>query len=402
MSLFREHRSWTAEPIVSPFPGVNLLGRGGSPSIDQAMRVSAVWACVRLLADTVSMMPLSAYTMQSGVRVPTTTPPLLRQPASDASMPDWLYMVVVSMLLRGNAYGKISLRDRDGYPVQIDMLNPDDVQTRRDLKTGKLVYSTRGGIIRNEDLWHVRAFRLPGSSLGLSPIQYAASQINIDAAIQAFGLGWFLDAPNPKSVLTSDQSINKEQSKTILDAFKTKKGNEPLVLGAGLKYTPLSVSPNESQFIETQKYSVASIARIYGVPPEMIAAEAGNSLTYSNIESKGIDFLTYSVQPWLTRIEAALAPLMPGQRHARFDTSVLTRTDLEGRIKAGAIAIASKQQDPNEVRAWQGTDLPPLTDEQKAWLEIIPLTTSPTGLPKSTLPKSAPTMDATATEGEPA
>jgi HK97 family phage portal protein len=401
MSLFREHRSWTAEPIVSPFPGVNLLGRGGSPSIDQAMRVSAVWACVRLLADTVSMMPLSAYTMQSGVRVPTIDPPLLRLPGGpDASMPDWLYMVMVSLLLRGNAYGKISLRDRDAYPVQIDMLNPDDVQVRRDLKTGQLVYTNRGAIVRNEDLWHVRAFRLPGSSLGLSPIQYSASQINTDAAIQAFGLGWFLDAPNPKSVLTSDQSINKEQSRTILDAFKTKKGNEPLVLGAGLKYTPLSVSPNESQFIETQKYSVASIARMFGVAPEMIAAEAGNSMTYANIESKGIDFLTYGVQPWLTRIEAALAPLMPGQRHARFDTSVLTRTDLEGRIKAGAIAIASKQQTPDEIRAW--SDLPPLTDEQKKFLEIVPLTVSPTGMPKSTLPKGVPSVNENVPEGEPA
>jgi HK97 family phage portal protein len=400
MSMFREHRSWTPEPIVSPFPGVSIGGRGGSPSIDQAMRVSAVWACVRLLADTVSMMPLTAYTMAAGVRVPTADPPLLRQPSSDASISDWLYMVMTSLLLRGNAYGKISLRDCDAYPVQIDMLNPDDVQTRRDLQTGKLVYSTRGGIIRNEDLWHVRAFRLPGSSLGLSPIQYAASQINTDAAIQAFGLGWFLDAPNPKSVLTSDQSINKEQSRTILDAFKTKKGNEPLVLGAGLKYTPLSVSPNESQFIETQKYSVASIARMYGVAPEMIAAEAGNSMTYANIESKGIDFLTYGVQPWLTRIEAAIAPLMPGQRHARFDPSVLTRTDLEGRTKAGAIAIASKQQTPDEVRAW--SDLPPLTEEQKKFLELVPLTVSPTGLPKSTLPKSAPIMNQDIPEGDPA
>jgi HK97 family phage portal protein len=404
--MFREHRSWTPEPIVSPFPGVNMFGgRGGSPSIDQAMRVSAVWACVRLLADTVSMMPLTAYTMAAGVRVPTNDPPLLRQPSGDASMSDWLYMVMVSLLLRGNAYGKISLRDRDGYPVQIDILSPDEVQTRRDIQTGKLVYSTRGGVIlRNEDLWHVRAFRLPGSSLGLSPIQYAASQINTDAAIQAFGLGWFLDAPNPKSVLTSDQSINKEQARTILDSFKTKKGNEPLVLGAGLKYTPLSVSPNESQFIETQKYSVASIARMYGVAPEMIAAEAGNSMTYANIESKGIDFLTYGVQPWLTRIEAAVAPLMPGQRHARFDPSILVRTDLEGRTKAGAIAIASKQQTPDEVRAW--SDLPPLTEAQKAWLEIVPLTVSPTGMPKA-LPKaftatSEPNVDPAATEGEPA
>ena len=185
-------------------------------------------------------------------------------------------------------------------------------------------------------------------------------------------------------------------------------GREPLVLGAGLKFSGLSVSPNESQFLETQKLGTAAIARIFRVPPEMIAAEAGNSMTYSNIESKGVDFLTYSIQSWLTRLEAAIATLMPGRQHARFDTSVLTRTDLETRIKAGAIAIASKQQTPDEVRAWSGSDLPPLTDEQKAWLEIVPLTVSPTGMPKGITPARPviPAVDAlpvdAPSEGEPA
>ena len=410
MSMFREHRSWTPEPIVSPFPGMNLFGnRGGSPSMDQALRVSAVWACVRLLADTVSMMPLTAYTMAAGVRVPTNNPPLLVSPGGpDASMPDWLYMLVVSLLMRRNAYGKISLRDSTQHAAQIDLLNPDDVQVRRDSATGKVIYSTRsGGIIRTEDLWHVRAFRLPGLAAGLSPIQYAAAQINTDAAIQAFALGYFNDAPHPPSVIESEQSVNQEQARSIKEKFLAAvNGREPMVLGAGLKYTPLSVTPEESQFLATQKFGVASIARIFGVPPEMIAAEAGNSMTYSNIESKGIDFLTYSVQPWLTRIESAVAPLMPGKQHARFDPSVLVRTDLEGRTKAGAIAIASKQQTPDEVRAWSGSDLPPLTEAQKKWLEIIPLTVSPVGMPKAlpaALPPTAePNVDPAATQGEPA
>lgn len=398
MSLFRERRQWAPEPIVSPFPGAGF-GTGGTPSIDQAMRISAVWACIKLLSDTVSMMPLTAYTMSSGVRVPTVNPPLLVSPGGpDASMPDWLYMLMSSLLLRGNSYGKISLRGRDGYPSQIDLLNPDDVQVRRG-DSGRVVYSTDGGIIPNIDMWHMRAFRLPGSVLGLSPIQYAASQIRTEAAIQSFALGYFTDAPHPPSVIESDKPVNQAQALTIKEKFLAAvNGREPLVLGAGLKYTPLSVTPEESQFLATQKLGVASIARLYTVPPEMIAAEAGNSLTYSNIESKGIDFLTYSVQPWLTRIEAAVAAILPGRQHARFDTSVLLRTDLEGRTKAGAIAIASKQQTPDEVRAW--SDLPPLTEEQKTWLDIIPLSVTPSGLPKLLPTPTDP--NPAATEGEPA
>jgi len=361
--------------------------------MDQALRVSAVWACVRLLADVVSMMPLNAYTRRDGLRVPIADPPLLLSPSGDATPCDWVYMVMVSLLLRGNAFGRIVRRDSMFYPTQIEMLDPDKVKVTVDRATGAWSYTVGGVQVPNaKDIWHVRAYRMPGSPMGLSPIQYAAQSINTDAAISSFALGYFNDAPHPASVLTSDQPINDSSAKTIKDRLKASvTGREPLVLGAGLKFSPLSVSPNESQFLETQKYGVAGIARIYGVPPEMIAAEAGNSMTYANIESKGIDFLTYSVQPWLTRLEAALAPLMPGQKHARFDPGVLIRTDLEGRTKAGAIAIASKQQTPDEVRAW--SDLPPLTEEQKKLLELVPLTVSPIGMPKSTLPKGAPVVN---------
>ena len=405
MSLFREHRSaWSGEPVISPFPGFNPFGGGSSnPSMEQALRVSAVWACVRLLAQTVSMMPLHAFTMQSGVRVPISDPPIIVRPSSDASTPDFVYMVMVSLLLRGNAYGHILRRDSSGWPVEIELLAPDQLRVREDPQTGKVIYQTRAeGIISTEAMWHVRAFRTPGSALGLSPIKYAAEAINTDAAISAFALGYFEDAPHPSSVLTSDQSINQEQARTIKERLiASVSGREPLVLGAGLKFAGLSVSPEESQFLATQKYGVAGIARMFGVPPEMIAAEAGNSMTYANIESKGIDFLTYGVQWWLTCLEAAYSSLMPGQKHARFDTSVLTRTDLEGRTKAGAIAIASKQQTPDEVRAW--SDLPPLTDEQKAWLAIIPLEVSPTGMPKASMGAPVPAVDpAATTEGEPA
>ena len=123
----------------------------------------------------------------------------------------------------------------------------------------------------------------------------------------------------------------------------------------------------------------------------MIAAEAGNSMTYANVEQRSIDFLTYSVQAWLTRIEAAFRPLLPGQKHVRFDTSVLLRTDTETMFKATAIGIASKQLTPDEARAMR--DQPPLTSAQKKLLDLVPLDVTPTGtaklLPAATSPNEA-------------
>jgi HK97 family phage portal protein len=334
-------------------------------------------------------MPLHAFTIDSsGVRSPIPDPPLLLMPADKTTMPDWIYMVVASLMLKGNAYGRIVRRDSMGYPIQIELASPDDVKVSTDDKTGALVYTIKRVEVPSEDVLHIRAFRMPGSALGLSPIQFAAVSINRDRAIQDFSLGYFQDAPHPASVLTSDQSVNSEQARTIKERLLAAvQGREPLVLGAGLKFTPLSVTPEESQFLATQKYGVAEIARIFGVPPEKIAAEAGNSMTYANIESAGIDFLTYSIQWWLTIIEAALSPLFPGKKHVRFDPQVLLRTDLKTRFDATAVGIASHQLLPDEARAIG--DLPPFTDEQKKQADLVPMTVSPSGRPLA-LPGSAP------------
>jgi phage portal protein BeeE len=100
-----------------------------SPTISTSLQVSAVWACVRLIADSVSMMPVHAFTMDGPSRKPIADPPLLVRPSADADMCDWIYMMVVSLMLRGNAYGRIVARDSMQYPTQIEWLNPDDAVT---------------------------------------------------------------------------------------------------------------------------------------------------------------------------------------------------------------------------------------------------------------------------------
>lgn len=362
-----EKRQWIPEPTVSPFYNP---GGYAAPSMDRALQSSAVWACVRLLSDSVSMMPLSAYTLRGDVRVPVPQPPFFVKPSSDANMSEWVYMVMVSLLLRGNAYGRIVRRDRDGYPVQIELLSPDSVTVTTDPETGALVYRVNQKDLDAENVFHMRAFRTPGSRLGLSPIEYAARSINTDAAASGFALDFFKDGAHPSAILSSDSTFNAEQAQTIKRRFVAAiNGREPAVLSGGLKYDQIQVSPEESQFLETQKYGVSQIARIFGVPPEMIAGDSSNSMTYANVEQRSLDFLTYSVQPWLTRFEATLATLLPGLRHVRFDTSVLARVDFATLIGASAVAINSKQMTPDEARAYR--DVAPLTDEQKAELSAM-------------------------------
>jgi HK97 family phage portal protein len=266
--------------------------------------------------------------------------------------------------------------------------------------SGQLEFLVNGKTHKREDVFHVRAYPMPGMRQGLSPIQYAAAQISTERFIQDFAQGFFRDGAHPSAVLESDEDMTQDQARNAKERFMAAiKGREPGLLSGGLKYIPIQVSPEESQFLATQKYGVASIARIFGVPPEMIAGEAGNSMTYANVEQRSIDFLTYSVQPWLTRIEAALATLFPGKRHIKFDTTSLLRTDLKTRMEATAIAIASHQLLPDEARAMG--DLAPFTDAEKKEAGLVPMTVSPSGRPTA-LPGSPPAgMDAVTPPTEP-
>jgi HK97 family phage portal protein len=132
------------------------------------------------------------------------------------------------------------------------------------------------------------------------------------------------------------------------------------VLDNGAKYKPITIAPEESQFLETTKANVAAVARIYGVPPEMIAGEVGNSLTYANVEQRSLDFLTYGVTPWLVRLERAISALLPRGQFVKFNAGALLRTTTKARYEAHEIGIRAGFLTVNEARALE--DLPPLEE----------------------------------------
>lgn len=394
MSLFRRESrdGWTAAPVIPPFPGVDIMG-GANPSMTNSMRVSAVWACVRLVADTISMLPLHNFRVDAGgVRTPIPDPAWIERPDGVNTQADWVYMMVVSLMLRGCAPGEIISRGFDGYPTAIRWHNYDKLGFDKGPDGRLIIRTPGGGTIDSGNQFLVQGYRMPGFPLGLSPISYAATTLMTDAEVQKFALGYFKDALHPDSVITSDQAISQADSRSIKDRIMELRGKrEPLILGGNLKIARMAVTPDESQFLNTQKWSVATICRIFGVPPEMVAAEAGNSMTYSNVEQRAIDFLKYSIQPWLTRIEGALASTLAGKQHLRFDTSTLLRTDLETTMRANAIGIASKQTTPDEARSMR--DYAPLTDAQKHLLDLVPLTVTPTGRPGIQSPSRPPVVN---------
>jgi HK97 family phage portal protein len=343
-----------------------LVAESGTPTwagiqvgADQAMRLSAVWACVRLLADSVSTLPLDV--LWRGEREPLEPPPILVTPAAGWPLHDWLEAVMRSLLLRGNAYGLVVARGADLRPTQVELVHPDAMAVTVN-REGMVEYRLHGKLQPAEDVWHVRAYRMPGLVVGLSPVEYARQQVGLGLAVEQYGATWFAGGGVPPGTFkNTEQTVDQEQADEIkgrlMNAIRKR---EPLVHGSDWAFTRIAVAPEESQFIETAKLNVAAIARIYGCPPEMIAAESGNSLTYSNVEQRSLDFLTYGVRPWLVKLETAIGSLLPRGQYVRFNSGALLKATLRDRYEAHEVGIRAGFLTVNEAR--EKEDLPPLAE----------------------------------------
>jgi len=328
----------------------------GNLTADGALRLSAVWACVRLLADTISTLPIDVF--RRGEQV--ATPALLVSPAAGLTRDEWLYQLMVSLLLRGNAFGFVTARAGAAMrPAQVELVNPDTVSVRISPE-GRIEYRRLGVELDPDDVWHVRAYLFPGSPVGLSPVDYARQAIGLGLATQRFGVQFFEDGAHPSGLLTTEQDMSKTTADEAKDRFMAahKGKREPAVLGRGVKYAPISLSPEESQFLETQKFTVPQVARVFGVPAEMIGGESGASLTYINSENRALEFLRYSVSPWLVRLERSLERLLPRGTTIKFNPNAMLRATTNERFAAYQIALGAGFMTIDEVRALE--DLPAL------------------------------------------
>jgi len=234
---------------------------------------------------------------------------------------------------------------------------------RRDQRRRTQTIRINGEPYARADLFHVKAFPWPGSLLGLSPIAYAREAIGLGLGAEKYGARLFGDAAIPSGVLTSDQRIVQTEADALKARWKQahQSKREIAVLGSGAKFQPVTIAPDEAQFIQTQKFSVATICRFYGVPPEMMAGETAGNEAYTSPEMRGTDFLTFTLRPWLLRIERAVSGLLPSTQRAKFNAGGFVRATLRDRYEAHRIAIEAGFLTRNEVRELE--DRPPLPEE---------------------------------------
>jgi len=335
-----------------------------------AMQSAAVYACVRVIAETVASLPLHLYRqVEEGKRRDTLHPLyFLLHDSPNPEMTSFIFRetLMTHLLLWGNAYAQI-VRNGHGEIIGLYPLMPDKMQVSR-AETDELIYLYQSGMsniaFRREEILHIPGLGFDGL-VGYSPIAMARNAIGMSMATEEFGASFFQNGAAPGGILEHPGTL-KDPSKvreSWNDLFKgSGNANKVAVLEEGMTYKQIGIPPNEAQFLETRKYQTEEICRIYRVPPHLVADL--DKATFSNIEHQSISFVVHTIRPWLVRLEQAMnkALLYPAERQRyfiEFNVDGLLRGDYESRMRGYATARQNGWMSANDIRRLENMNLIP-------------------------------------------
>jgi HK97 family phage portal protein len=345
---------------------------GKNVSVDSAMQLSTVWACVRLISETVSTLPLRVYRKRaSGGRDVATDHPLYSvlcmSPNAEMTPGRFMLFVVASIIIRGNAIvEKLRIGNRI---ISLNPLLPQNVTVRRE--NGRLVYDVldgKGGkrTLKADDVMHIRGFGIDGLC-GLQPVMQAREVIGAATAANEASAKIFSQGMQVSGVLSSDAKLNDSQRKQIRDNLTTfsnsSSSGKLMVLEAGMKYQGIAMDPESAQMLQTRAFNVEELCRFLGVPPFMVGHMDKASSWASSVEAQNLHFLTSCLRPILDNIEQEIIRcLIPraewGSVYAEFSVEGLLRADSAGRAAYYNTMLQNGVLNRDEVRAKE--NLPPI------------------------------------------
>ncbi|MGF3643274.1 phage portal protein [Morganella morganii] len=391
--LFRKSDTGMSSSELSEMIGLTYdtySGRRVSPQL--AMQLTAVFSCVRVLAESVGMLPCSLYEqLDRGNRraVRERLNKLLSTKPNNYMTPQEFWELLIACLcLRGNFYAyKVKAL---GEVVELLPLDPSSVTPKLNSKWEPEYQVTfpdgKRDTLTQDDIWHVRIFTLDGLT-GLSPIAYAKQAVGLGLATEEHGSRLFGNGAVTSGVLQTDQYLKDDAYERLKIDFENRhqglaNAHKPMILEMGLKWQQISMTSEDAQFLETRKFQLEEICRIFRVPLHMI--QNTDRATFNNIENLGIGFINYSLVPYLTRIEQRInvglvKPSKQGVFYAKFNTGALLRGDMKSRFDAYATGINWGIYSPNECRELE--ELNP-RDGGDIWLTPMNMTTKPESTPE--------------------
>ena len=361
-----------------------------------AMQMTAVYACVRILSEAIAGLPLHMYRYKDdGGKEKALDHPLylLLHDEPNPEMSSFVFRetLMTHLLLWGNAYAQI-IRNGKGEVVALYPLMPNKMTVSRD-ETGQLYYTyqksqdelpkdnTYTVTLHPSDVLHIPGLGFDGL-VGYSPIAMAKNAIGLAIATEEYGSKFFANGAAPSGVLEHPGTIKDPQR--VRESWMSQFGgsansNKIAVLEEGLKYTPISISPEQAQFLETRKFQINEIARIFRVPPHMVGDLEKSS--FSNIEQQSLEFVKYTLDPWVVRWEQSIQRTLLSSEEkktsfVKFNVDGLLRGDYQSRMSGYATARQNGWMSANDIRELENLDRIPAEDGGDLYLvngNMLPL-----------------------------
>ncbi|MCL2892481.1 phage portal protein [Brenneria tiliae] len=396
-NLFKSAKS-DSTPITTPAELAEMAGltydtyTGLKIGSQKAMRMTAVFGCVRVLAESIGMLPCNLYKATDKGKEKATKERLFKllslKPNDYMTPQEFWELLITCLCLRGNFYAyKVKAL---GEVVELLPLDPGCVQPKLDSNWQPVYQVTfpdgKSDVLGQDDIWHVRILTLDGL-VGLNPIAYAREAISLGLATEEHGSRLFKNGAVTSGVLRTDQVLTDAAYARLKNDFEdrhTGLGNahRPMILEMGLDWKSMALSSEDSQFLETRKFQLEEICRLFRVPMHMV--QNTDRATFSNVENLGIGFINYSLVPYLTRIEQRINTGLVresklGTFYAKFNTGALLRGDMKSRFEAYATAINWGMYSPNDCLELEDRNPRPGGD---VYLTPMNMTTKPSASDK--------------------
>lgn len=373
------------EPLVPGRPAYSSPA-GVVVSSETAIRMSTVYACVRLLGDTISSLPMGAYVRRGRNRISYAAvygdvPAWVNRPNSESTRMEFLEQVLASLNLRGNAY-ILTVRDDLGDVVELYCINPESVRIVRKAPNEPVVYEVTikeydpaGGTytqdynqkvmtLTKDELLHIPLFKLPGSFYGLGPIEAARITLGAVMAADTYAASYFGNAANPGGIIEVPGEMTEEQATSIgRDWNITHSGpyraGKIGVLTGGASFKPLALNAQDAQLLDSRRFGLEEVARLFRVPISLLGHPVAGAMSFASVEAQNLSFVQHSLRPLLERIEQALSSLLPEKDgFVKFNLDALLRGTTIERYDAYTKGLREGFLSLNDVRSVE--DLSPL------------------------------------------
>jgi HK97 family phage portal protein len=353
-------------------------------SYDSALTLSAVYAAIRLLSDSVSTLDLDVlYRSQGSEQKFRPLPGWVGEMNPELRNHEVLGQIVTSLLLDGNAYIS-TLRDGTGRVLSLFVLDPTDITpTLAPDQSGiqRLTFASSkaaGTVFDTRDITMVRGMLKPGQIKGVSPVTAAREMLGLGIAVQKFGAAFFGNGALPGAVVEVPGQLSEVGAQQLKTAWQevhrgAANGSRLAVLTEAAKFSKISLAPEEAQFLQTKQATVQDVARLYGVPPHLLADASGSTSWGSGLHEQNVAFSQYSLRPLVTRVESALTSIMRSEgiavAYARFDLESMRRATNE-RWDTFSKAIQTGILSIDEVRAYEGLAALPNGEGSKHYVPL--------------------------------